>query len=368
MTASRKHRFGVRADARDAQVISSRVSKVFFACILALVLSLPVGITPAFADVRKADIILGVSVDSRGLSLADCPSVDAEYAGVMAADGTLYFERNSKAATQIASITKVMTAIIVLENTDKNTLITVSERAAYTGESSAELLAGDVLTRDDTLKALLLSSGNDAAVALAEAVGYILLGGANANIEVDPWVAEQAFIDRMNERAQELGLVDTCFENPHGLDDDGFEGEQRSCALDVARMVKFAMENETFRSIVATAETDIEVIRAEGGKEKLHLESTDQMLGNFDGACGVKTGFTDLAGPCFAGAANREGEEYYAVVLDSSDADQRFVDAQILLQWIYDHQVEYPLAHSDRYVDIKKNGEVVSVPVVAEVA
>ncbi|MDR2715315.1 MAG: D-alanyl-D-alanine carboxypeptidase [Coriobacteriaceae bacterium] len=339
-----------------------RLAAGLLAFVFAACLSVP-GASPACADVRKADVILGLTVDSRGLSVADCPSIDAEYAVVMAKDGTVFFEREATQSAQIASITKVMTALVALEHAPKDTIVTVSERATFTGESSASLLEGDLLTLEAALWALLLSSGNDAATAIAECVGGIISKGSTTGAD-----AEQAFVDRMNAKATEMGLHDTYFENPHGLDDNGFEGDQRSCAIDVAHMVKLAMQDESFRAIVATAQVEITVTREDGSDETLKLESTDQMLGAFEGACGVKTGFTDLAGPSFAGAANRDGQEYYAIVLFSSDADQRFVDAQILLQWVYDHNIEYPLAHSDQHVEIYRDGELVSVPVVAEVA
>ena len=348
---------------KAALPIARRIAAGLLACLLCAALSAGLAQAPAFADVRRADVVLGQSVDSRGLSVADCPSIEAQYAVVMAADGTVYFERNSTAPTPIASITKVMTAIVALENTTNETMVPVSARAMYVGESSASLQEGDLLTIDAALKALLLASGNDAAVAIAECVGGILSGNTAQGAD-----AEEVFVDYMNQKAAELGCQDTVFRNPHGLDDEGFEGDQHSCAMDVAKMVQFAMRNDEFRAIVSTAETSISVTRADGSRDTLVLENTDQLLGNFEGACGVKTGFTDLAGPSFAAAANRGGGDFYAVALDSSSTDQRFIDAQILLQWVFDHNVDYPLAHSDQTATVTQDGQDVSVPVVAEVA
>ena len=124
---------------------------------------------PAFADVRKADVVYGPTVDARGLAVAQCPSIDAEYAMVMGADGTVYFERNAQSPTQIASITKIMTGVVALDAVEDGLLsldspVTVSAAAAAVGESSAGLQEGDVMNLDAALKALLVPSGNDAAV------------------------------------------------------------------------------------------------------------------------------------------------------------------------------------------------------------
>ncbi|MCL2889480.1 MAG: D-alanyl-D-alanine carboxypeptidase, partial [Eggerthellaceae bacterium] len=278
-------------------------------------------------------------------------------------DGTLYFERNSLEPRAIASITKIMTAIVTLEYANSTTLIHVSYRATQVGESSANLVAGDILTLDAALKALLLSSGNDASVAIAETIGELISGGTATGAQ-----AEAVFVDTMNAQAEKMGLLDTVFRNPHGLDDGGFEGDHHSCAVDVGNMVRYAMQNKDFRAIVATSQTSITLLRGGNSTVTLNLENTDQLLGNYEGACGVKTGFTDLAGPSFVGAANREGREFYAIVLGSSSHDQRFIDAQILLNWAFDHCIEYPLVHSSRSMEATIDGQKRNVPIVAEVA
>ena len=163
---------------------------------------------PAHADVRKADVVMGQTVDARGLAVAQCPNVAAEYVYLTDDEGTVYFERNAQAPTQIASITKIMTAIVALENAPLDTQVVVSGNAASVGESSADLQEGDVLTLEEALSALLVPSGNDAAVAIAETVGALM----------DPEGGYDAFIAAMNAKAAELGCVDTVFTNPHGLD------------------------------------------------------------------------------------------------------------------------------------------------------
>lgn len=331
------------------------------ACVLALSLGLFGALPGAYADVRRADVIYGLTVDSRGLSAVQCPSIDAEYALVMDAGGTVYFERNASSPTQIASITKIMTALVALESAPLDTVVTVSNRAATVGESTASLREGDTMTLDVALKALLLSSGNDASIAIAESVGKTIAGDKNVGNDE----AYALFIDRMNARAAELGCIDTVFENPHGLDDGIWQGSQHSCAADVAVMAQAAMKNETFRTIVATPNETISITRADGSTVDLHLESTDEMLKNgFPGACGIKTGFTALAGPSFAGAANREGVEMYAIVIHSTSEAQRFTDAQTLLDWVYDHTEEYRLINTPQTTQ----SAGAEVPLVAEVA
>lgn len=316
----------------------------------------------AFADVRRSDIIAGASFEERGLTAALCPSIDAERAILVDQNGKVYFERNAHDAAQIASITKMMTAVVALEAAPLDTVVSVSALAAEVGESSAHLAEGDVMTLDVALRALMIPSGNDAAIAIAESVGKVFAGDDATDEE-----ALSAFVDAMNETAASLGCTDTLFENPHGLDDGQWSGSLHSTAADVAKIAAHAMQDDTFRSIVSTDAAVIQVTR-DGEKVDITLESTDELLGVYDGACGIKTGFTDLAGSCFAGAVNRDGVELYAIVLDSSSDTQRFTDATTLFDWMYDNLVTYKLAHADQTVQVTLNGAQVEAPVVAEVA
>lgn len=328
-------------------------------CCLAVSLVAVPGAGAALADVRRADVVMGQTVEARDLAVAQCPSIDSQYAYVMDADGTVYFERNADEPVKIASITKVMTAIVALENASLSDKVTVSEAAAEIGESSASLQEGDTLDVESALCALMVPSGNDAAVALAETVGAQLADGASD--------AQAAFVSAMNAKAAEIGCADTLYANPHGLDADGFEGDHHSTAADVAKVCAYAMKNETFRSIVAGGDTTIQVVR-EGNKTDIELESTDELLDVYEYAIGIKTGFTQLAGASFAGAASKDGKELYAVVLNSSSEAQRFADAQTLFEWAYEHEVVYPLAHTPETTTMTTDGTSVEVPVIAEVA
>lgn len=320
----------------------------------------------AFADVRKADLIMGETVESRGLTVAQCPSVAAEYVYVVDEDGQVYFDRNSQVETQIASVTKIMTAIVALEQGSLDDVITVSKNAAKIGESSAELQAGDKLTLSEALKALMIPSGNDAAQAIAEYYGGRILDrtGGDATNE---YACAQAFVDAMNAKAQELGMTSSEFSNAHGLDFDEYAGSLHSTAKDVSLMVACAMENDTFREVVSMGETTIKITR-DGSPAGIHLEPTDELLGNYEGLCGVKTGYTEKAGNCFAAACNRGDKDLYCIVLKSTDERQRFTDTRTLLDWVYDHTVSYPLANSPETAQVIQDGQTLTVPVIARVA
>lgn len=317
----------------------------------------------AFGDVRKADVIVGSTVEERGLTVAQCPSLDAEYATLVDADGEVLFERNAETETQIASITKVMTAIVALENAKDGTFVAVSEDAATIGESSAGLQQGDVMDMDAALKALLVPSGNDAALAIAETVGGQILVS-------DPSMGDSpvaAFVAAMNAKAAEIGCTNTIYENPHGLDDGEFAGNLHSTAADQAKVAKCAMGNDKIREIVSGGSTTITVDR-DGSKEKVELETTDELLEMYEYTIGIKTGVTDLAGPSFMGAANKDGRELYAIILGSSDEHQRFVDCMSLFEWGFDHVCEVPLASSAQQTNATIGGSSATVPVLAEVS
>lgn len=342
------------------------------ACVFAFILSLSLLPGIAFGDVRNSDVIRGNTIASQGYTVADCPNITAEYAYVVSEDGTVYFERGADTQTKIASITKVMTALVALDYGDlKNTKITVSAAAAAIGESSATLIEGDTLDLETALKALMICSGNDAAQAIAESMGPTIL----EQIKADDSIAEEdrpsngydAFIWAMNKKASELGMVDSHFANPHGLDFGQYQGDMYSSAHDVSRMCAEAMKNDTFRSIVSTDKATIQVARS-GASADIVLESTDTLLNTYKGACGIKTGYTEQAGACFAGACERDGEMLYAIVLKSSTEAQRFVDVQALYDWVYNHTIDYSLVHSSQTTSYESDGQTHTVPVVAEVS
>ncbi len=331
----------------------------------------------AYGDVRKTDTVMGQSMESRGLKATLCPSVSAEYVYLVDSNGKVYFERNADTPAQIASITKIMTAIVAYENAPLDLQITVSSRAATVGESSAGLWAGDTLSLADALKALMIPSGNDAACAIAECVGAHMIGeevpevslalGDSEEATAKRDRAQAAFVKKMNDKAAEIGCTDTVFENPHGLDFDQFAGNLHSTAKEVSLIAAYAMNIDDFKDIVDMAEATFAVNRS-GENVDITVKTTDELLGKYEGSCGIKTGNTTLAGPCFAGACERDGITLYAIILKATTEAQRFVDATNLYSWVYNNHITYKLAHSDESIPMTRNGVTEEVPVVAEVA
>ena len=307
------------------------------AAVLALVLSL-LSPVQGFASQLETDIICGTTVAEGSYDEGDVPDIDAACAIVVGQDGTVYYERDADEQVKIASITKVMTAIVALENADLDTVITVDEDAANVGQSSIYLEEGDTLTLETALLGLLKSSGNDCAMAIATSVGALIDPESD-----DPY---QVFIDAMNDKAAELGMEDTVFTNPHGLDFDDWEGDLCSSASDVATMFAYAMENETFRELEASDTTVVTVESADGSTRWIELAERNEIYGE-SGNIGGKTGTTDRAGNCFVGAFSQDtGGEVYVVVLGCTEEDQRWDDTLALADWYYAHVVSVPFANT----------------------
>lgn len=302
----------------------------------ALLIAFP---APAAAERRDTDVICGGAMDAASLAEVDRPDIVAPEAIVVGKDGTVYFERDADKQVKIASTTKVMTAIVALENSKPSDVITVDHAAATVGQSSAGLEEGDKLSRDDAVKALLVPSGNDAGMALASCVGALMAPG-----DPNPY---QVFVDAMNKKAQELGMTGTLFTNPHGLDFDGWEGDLHSTARDVATMFAYGMKNEEFRTLIAQpVDTSVSVTKADGTQEDLKLKGHNKILGQ-EGNIGGKTGTTYDADSCYVGAFSQEkGGEVYTVILGSDNDDHRWSDTLSLASWYFSHWVDYPLIHA----------------------
>ena len=252
-----------------------------FVCAIALAAGVP---TVAGAQVLTTDNVCGKTADARGITAENLPDIDATNALVMGKDGTVYYARGADEQVKIASITKVMTAILTVENCKMDEKVTVSNAAATVGNSTAGLLEGDELTVKQALRGLMIPSGNDAAIVLAEYVGK----------KIDPKTkdAEATFVKAMNERAKKLGCTGTLFENPHGLDFDEWAGDMHSTAHDVALMMQEAMKNDTIREVVASEDSWIEVTGADGTDHSHSMDTHNYLLGQ-DGNIGGKTGTAD---------------------------------------------------------------------------
>lgn len=242
----------------------------------------------------------------------DPPSVNCAAALLMEwHTGTLLYEHNAFRRMHPASITKIMTALLTLEQGCLEDTVTMSWEAASQPGSSMYLKEGDVFTVEDLLYGLMLNSGNDAAWALAEYVG----GTA------------QEFFDMMNVRAKEIGAINTRYANPHGITDPN----HYTTAFDLALIAKTCLKHPYFRHLVATKEKD--VIEAEEGIVT-SLANTNRLLWLYLGADGVKTGTTESAGQCLVASATRDGIRLLAVVLDSGD---RWRDAAELLSYGFEN-------------------------------
>ena len=225
------------------------------------------------------------------------PQVSAEAAVLIEADsGNVVFAKNSDKQLPMASTTKIATAMTALALASCDTVITVSPDAVGIEGSSVYLTAGEQLSLEQLLYALLLESANDAATAIA--VG--LSGSVSA------------FAEQMNEQAKSLGLNDTHFINPHGLDDE----QHYTTAYDLALLTKKALENEHIRTIVGTRKTTIP--HATEGAVRL-LINHNKLLRLYEGCIGVKTGFTKRSGRCLVSAAERDGVTMIAVTLNASN-------------------------------------------------
>lgn len=221
--------------------------------------------------------------------------------------GRVLWAKNPDWQRPMASLTKIMTAILVLERDDPKELVVISREAARTPGSSMYLRSGTTYRVQDLLYGLMLLSGNDAAVALAE---------HNSGSLAD-------FVAFMNKKAAQLGALHTKFSNPHGLPDEG----HYSTAYDMALLARYALSIPEFAHLVASPQAMIfDPIDA-----VLHpIYNKNRLLWEFDGANGVKTGYTTAAGRCLAASATRQGRQVVAVILD---APRLWEDADALLTY-----------------------------------
>ena len=239
--------------------------------------------------------------------------------------GKVIWGKNENKRTAMASTTKIMTAIVLIENADLNQTITISAKSAGTGGSRLGLKKDDKILLKDLLYGLMLKSGNDAAVAIAETVGGSVEG----------------FAELMNNKAQELKLENTHFVTPHGLDNP----EHYTTAYELAKIADYAMKNETFAKVVNTKNYTVTI----NGYPK-NITNTNELLGYLNGVNGVKTGFTNNAGRCLVTSVNRNGFEIITVVLQADTKKFRTSDSVKLIEYVYEN---YELLNIKDIVDKK---------------
>ena len=226
--------------------------------------------------------------------------------------------KNEDVKSAMASTTKIMTTIVILEKADLNEKVTVSAKAGGTGGSRLGLKRGDKASVRDLLYGLMLRSGNDAAVALAEHVGGSV----------------KEFAELMNEKAIELGLTNTHFVTPHGLDD----ANHYTTALELAKLTDYAMDNETFAKIVGTKSTTIYI-----NNQPRQINNTNELLGVLNGVVGVKTGFTNNAGRCLVTETKRNNMDIITIVLGADTKKDRTKDSVNLIEYTFSKYKMYNL-------------------------
>ncbi|GIP33952.1 D-alanyl-D-alanine carboxypeptidase family protein [Paenibacillus sp. J2TS4] len=241
--------------------------------------------------------------------------------------GKILFYKNDKERMYPASTTKILTALLALELGDMDEIVEVGEEAKpHPGESKAGLVQGQRLPLRDLLHALMLPSGNDA----ARTIAIHIAARTSGRTDMEASEATSYFAGLMNDRARRVGAKHSHFVNPHGLHDDN----HYTTARDMMLIASEAMKNEDFRSIVST---EMYTSHSKGQPETLSFTNTNQLLqknsGNyFEGADGIKTGFTDEAGYCLVSSATRYNAGLIAVVLKSTN-DRVWLDSSQLLEY-----------------------------------
>ncbi len=242
-------------------------------------------------------LFLPLCLPANAVSMRASPSVSAKSAILIEAEsGRTIYEKNANSRLPMASTTKIMTALVALELADPQEIIAVARDAVGVEGSSIYLTEGETLTLEQLLYALLLESANDAAAAIAI--------GLSGSIE--------AFADEMNRMAESLGLCDTHFVNPHGLDHE----EHYTTARELAIITQAALQHPLLSEIVATRKTTIPHAGSEGARL---LVNHNKLLRMYEGCIGVKTGFTKHSGRCLVSAAERDGVTLIAVTLHAPD-------------------------------------------------
>ena len=257
------------------------------------------------------------------LLLCVLPAVQAEGLDVPApsailmdaATGTVLYEKNADEKLPPASVTKIMTLLLVMEALDSgrigwDDMVTASEAAAAKGGSQVYLEVGEQMSMDEMLKSVVVSSANDCATALAEHVAG----------------SEAAFVEKMNARAAELGMENTHFVNCTGLDDGENASEHLTTARDIAIMSRELLTHEEIKKY-----TTIWMDTVRNGQ--FGLSNTNKLVRFYEGTTGLKTGYTSTAGHCLSASAQRDGMELIAVVLHCESSTDRFRSAKALLDY-----------------------------------
>lgn len=267
----------------------------------------------ALASRLATDRIDGIPLSRGSVPTSVAPDISARAGALVTADGRVLWSRSLRAQRPMASTTKIMTALLVMEHTTPTETITIT-RAASRVPYATGLRSGEKRSVRKLLELTLVASSNDAATALAIHVGGSVGG----------------FSKMMNARAVKLGLRDTRYVNSHGLDATG----HYSSAADLAVLMRAAMAQPEFKRIVGLRAVRLPAYRTRSART---LKSTDALLGQVEGLHGGKTGYTGDARYCYVASARRDGVSLSTVVLGSSSSSARFVSSARLLAWGFRH-------------------------------
>ncbi|MCT4597632.1 MAG: D-alanyl-D-alanine carboxypeptidase [Vallitalea sp.] len=248
------------------------------------------------------------------------------------ATGRVLYHKNGYEERAMASTTKIMTCILALESCKMDEIVTVSKEASKAPKVKLYIRPEEQYYLGDLLHALMLISSNDVAVAIAEHIGGTC----------------EAFCDMMTKKAKQLGAINTCFKTPNGLDSH-VEGHQTT-AYDLALITRYALNNETFMKIINTPSKNFNEIKSNRG---FNITNKNSFLNMYQGANGVKTGYTAKAGYCFVGSAKRDDLELIAVVLASgwpSNKTYRWKDTRMLLDYGFNNFETKRVLESNKYI------------------
>ena len=267
-----------------------------------------------YADDYSEDELENIEYIEVSNKVTNVPTINARHAIVYdRASGRALYGKDENEICKMASTTKIMTSLVVIEKVnDLNEIVTVSKKAAGIGGSRLGLSTNDEITVENLLYGLMMRSGNDSAIALAEYVGGTVEG----------------FADLMNEKACSLGLSSTHFVTPHGLDND----DHYTTAYELAKLTDYALSNDTFAKIVNTKSHTIYI-----NNRPQTLSNTNELLGNLNGVYGVKTGFTNGANRCLVSSCKRGDLDIICVVLGCDTKKNRTQDSIKLINYTFDN-------------------------------
>lgn len=262
--------------------------------------------------------------------------------------GQVLYSKNADEKAYPASTTKIMTAVLALERGNLEDYVPISRKASFIDGSRIYLLEGEKITLEQLLYGLMLDSANDAAIAIAEHIGGSI----------------EEFAVMMNDKARELGALNTNFTNPNGLPDPNHV----TTAYDMAMIAKHAMSIPKFREIAGTVSY---IIPETNMQDTRYLYNGNKLIKNtpykYDGATGIKTGYTLAAKQCFIGSAERDGMELITVILNENNANAVWENTMVLLDYGFDNFVPISLVKKNQVIDeIEVKGSIKKVVLVSE--